>query len=319
MKRKALTAVICCLILGISACGKQSDEPKHAADGIQQKEEQEQFTFTDDLGRKVTVNNPKRTAALIGSFADIWLLSGGELVAAANDSWDSLSLDLGESVVNLGSIQEPDVEQLIAAQPDFVLASVNTDADVGLKDLLEQAKIPVAYFGVSSFEDYLHMLDICTQITGRRDLYEQNGLKVQEQITETLKRADGSKPVVLFLRASSTSVRAKGSNGNVCGEMLDALGCINIADQDESLLEELSMEAIITADPEYIFITTQGSSKEAAMKQIEELLTSHPAWASLSAVQKGNYYVLDKRLFNLKPNAKWGEAYKQLADILYPE
>ncbi len=317
--KKKIIAAICGLILGISACGKQAEKAIPPADEVQLKEEQEKFTFTDDLGRMVTVNDPKRTAALIGSFADIWLLSGGELVAAANDSWDSLSLDLEEEVVNLGSIQEPDVEQLIAAQPDFVLASANTDADVGLKDLLEQAKIPVAYFGVSSFDDYLHMLDICTQITGRRDLYEQNGLKVQEQIRETLKRADGSNPAVLFLRASSTSVKAKGSSGNVCGEMLDALGCINIADQDESLLEDLSMEAIITADPEYIFVTTQGSSKEAAMEQIENMLTSHPAWASLSAVQNGNYYVLDKRLFNLKPNAKWGEAYKQLADIIYPE
>lgn len=55
------------------------------------------------------------------------------------------------------------------------------------------------------------------------------------------------------------------------------------------------------------------------MKNVEELLTSNPAWASLTAVKNDHYYILDKRLFNLKPNAKWGEAYKQLADILYPE
>ena len=79
------------------------------------------------------------------------------------------------------------------------------------------------------------------------------------------------------------------------------------------------MEAIIAADPQYIFVTTQGNDYEAAMKNVEELFISNPAWASLSAVQNGNYYVLEKRLFNLKPNARWGEAYKILADILYPE
>jgi len=41
--------------------------------------------------------------------------------------------------------------------------------------------------------------------------------------------------------------------------------------------------------------------------------------SSLSAVKENHYFVLDKRLYNLKPNARWGEAYKELADILYPE
>lgn len=279
----------------------------------------EQITFTDDLGREVTVKSYERVATLIGSFTDIWMLSGGEVVATANDSWESLNLELGEEVVNLGSIQTPDTEKLIAAEPDLVIASANTDADVELKELLTQAGITVAYFSVSNFSDYLHMLNICTDITGRKDLYEQNGLAVQEQIASVKERVDGSNPTVLFLRASSGSVKAKGSEGNVCGEILADLGCVNIADSDSSLLDDLSMEAIIAEDPEYIFVTTQGNDYEAAMKNVEEQLISNPAWTALTAVQKGRYYVLEKRLFNLKPNARWGEAYEILADILYPE
>lgn len=279
----------------------------------------EEITFTDDLGREVSVASADRVATLIGSFTDIWMLAGGEVVAAANDSWESLELDLGEDVVNLGSILEPDVEQLIAAQPDLVLASANTDADVAMEEVLTQAGITVAYFDVADFDSYLHMLEICTKITDRADLYEKNGLLVKEEIEETKKRVDGSTPTVLFLRASSQSVKAKGSEGNVCGEMLADLGAANIADSDESLLDDLSMEAIIAADPDYIFVTIQGTDSEAARNNVEELLVSNPAWNALTAIQNGNYYWLDKRLFNLKPNAKWGEAYRQLADILYPE
>lgn len=279
----------------------------------------EEITFTDDLGREVSVASADRVATLIGSFTDIWMLAGGEVVAAANDSWESLELDLGEDVVNLGSILEPDVEQLIAAQPDLVLASANTDADVAMEEVLTQAGITVAYFDVADFDSYLHMLEICTKITDRADSYEKNGLLVKEEIEETKKRVDGSAPTVLFLRASSQSVKAKGSEGNVCGEMLADLGAVNIADSDESLLDDLSMEAIIAADPDYIFVTIQGTDSEAARNNVEELLVSNPAWNALTAIQNGNYYWLDKRLFNLKPNAKWGEAYRQLADILYPE
>ena len=301
------------LLLFLNGCG--NTQTLNHEDGNQ---EEGVFSFTDDLGREVIVREPERVATLIGSFTDIWLLSGGEVTAAANDSWESLQLPLGEDVVNLGSIQEPDIEKLIASQPDLVLASVNTDADLEMEEILMQAGIPTAYFAVSNFDEYLHMLDICTQITGRRDLYEQNGLKVQEQIDKTRERIDGREPKVLFLRASSSSVKAKGSEGNVCGEMLSDLGCVNIADSNHGLLDDLSMEAIIAENPDFIFVTIQGNNQEAAMQNVEEMLLSNPAWSALSAVKEGNYYLLDKHLYNLKPNAKWGDAYEGLADILYP-
>ncbi len=306
------------LLLFLNGCGNTQTLNHEDRNQEDRNQEEGTFSFTDDLGREVIVREPKRVAALIGSFTDIWLLSGGEVTAAANDSWESLQLPLGEDVVNLGSIQEPDIEKLIASQPDLILASVNTDADLEMEEILMQARIPTAYFGVSNFDEYLHMLDICTQITGRRDLYEQNGLKVQEQINKTRERIDGREPKVLFLRASSSSVKAKGSEGNVCGEMLSDLGCVNIADSNHGLLDDLSMEAIIAEDPDFIFVTIQGNNQEAAMQNVEEMLLSNPAWSSLRAVKEGNYYLLDKRLYNLKPNAKWGDAYEGLADILYP-
>ena len=199
---KLCTAVAAAFTLLLGGCQSAQTvaEVTEAAEVIETETdtENEAVTFTDDLGREITVSNPERVAALIGSFTDIWMLAGGEVVAAANDSWESLELDLGEDVVNLGSILEPDIEQLLAAEPDLVLGSVNTDADLAMEDILNEAGIPVAYFAVSNFDEYLHMLDICTQITGRRELYEENGLKVQQQIEQTKERADGSAPTVLF-------------------------------------------------------------------------------------------------------------------------
>lgn len=313
MNMKKFTKVVFATIvvtLGVVGCGSTIEE-KSAVEA--------EATFTDDLGREVTVENPQRVATMIGSFTDIWLLAGGEVVAAAKDSWTSFDLGLSEDVVNIGSHVEPDVEQLLAAKPDFVIASANTDADIELEEILTQAGITVAYFAVSDFEEYLHMLDICTKITGREELYQQYGLDVKAQIEAVKERVDGSAPTVLFLRASSSSVKAKGSEGSVGGEILADLGCVNIADSDKSLLDDLSMEAIITADPAYIFVTTQGTDTDAALKIVEDTLLTNPAWNSLTAVQQGKYYVLDKSLYNLKPNARWGEAYEKLADILYPE
>lgn len=115
------------------------------------------------------------------------------------------------------------------------------------------------------------------------------------------------------------SCKVKNSENSVLGEMLAALGCVNIADSDASLLEELSMEAILAADPERIFIVMQGSDQEKVRQTLESAVLSNPAWQQLSAVKNGRVYYMDQQLYNLKPNARWGEAYEKLAEILYGE
>ncbi len=96
-----------------------------------------------------------------------------------------------------------------------------------------------------------------------------------------------SNPKILFIRTSrQAGVKAKQSEGSVGGEILKDLGCVNIADSDTSLLDDLSLEAIVVADPDYIFVTTQGNDTDAAIRNIDKLLTSNPAWSSLTAVKQ---------------------------------
>ena len=279
------------------------------------------LTFTDDLDREVTVPaNPERVAVLLGSYADVWCLAGGQdsLVAAASDAWTDFDLNLGDDVANLGSLMEPNLEELIASAPDLVIASSNTTSNVELLPSLEQLGVPVAYFGVNSFNDYLEMLDVCTRITGHTENYQTYGLDVQAQVDKAKEQNDGSAPTVLLLRSASTSCKVKNSKGTVLGEILADLGAVNIADSDTGLLEDLSLERIIADDPDYIFVVFQGSDQAAAQKTLDAALTSNPAWETLSAVQNGRFYIMEKELYHLKPNARWGEAYQKVADILYP-
>ncbi len=283
-------------------------------------EEPTAVTFTDALGRTVTVERPQRVVAMIGSFADVWCLAGGKetLAATADDAWTQFDLALPDTVASIGGAKDPSAEAVLAAEPDLVIASAATGADVELLPILEQAGIKTAYFDVSTFADYLAMLKICTQITGCPERYAQYGTDVQAQVDAALARAAGRQgPRVLYLRASSGSCKVKNSEGSVLGEMLAALGCENVADSDASLLEELSLEAILAADPDKIFIVLQSSDPEQARAALEASLLSNPAWGQLRAVQNDACYYLDQRLYNLKPNARWGEAYENLAEILY--
>lgn len=312
-KRTVVLAVMACVLACLTACGRKEEQNDSQAG------QASVYTFTDDLGREVTVESYERVAVLLGSYADVWVLAGGEVCAAPDDAFEDFDLNLPEETVNLGAIRKLSLELLLASRPDFVLASSNTPQNVEWQEPLEGAGIPVAYFDVADFEDYLRMLKICTEITGQPERYETYGTKLQERIDQVLERHAGAEPKsALVMRASAASIRAKGSDGNVLGEMLAAFGCTNIADTDESLLENLSIESIVLQNPDYVFLVQTGDDEEGIQENIEAMFRENPLWNELDAVKNGQVHIMDKHLYNLKPNARWAEAYEELERLLYP-
>ena len=98
--------------------------------------------------------------------------------------------------------------------------------------------------------------------------------------------------------------------------MLKDLGCWNIADSDVTLLETLSVESVIAQEPYRIFVVTMGSDTQAAYANLSKMMEENPAWGMLEAVNTGRLHMMDKQLFNLKPNVRWAEAYETLSALL---
>lgn len=277
------------------------------------------LTFTDALGYSVTLSSWERVASLYGSFAETWVLAGGALAGVTDDAVEERGMELGEDIVQLGGVKQPNLEEIIAVDPDFVILSADIAGHVDLHEALTSAGIPHAYYRVDRFSDYLEMLEQFCRMTGREDLYAQNGLAVQTEIDRILDIVQGQPaPTALLLRAFSTGAKAKGED-NLAGVMLRELGAENLVEQYESLLEDVSLEEVIAADPDFIFVVTMGSSEAAALDYMKQNFESNPAWAGLTAVREGRYIQLPKNLFHYKPNARWGESYAYLAKILYPE
>lgn len=284
-------------------------------------QEETTYTFIDDLEREITVDNPQRVVTLMGSFAEIWVLAGGAdtLVGTSEDTTDTRDLGIPETAVNVGSYQDPNMEQLLSVDPDLVLLSaetVRTDNHMALKSSLESMQIPAAYFGVTHFEDYLRFLKVCTDITKNQEAYEKNGLQVEKEIQKILAETTlEEEPSFLLLITYSGGVRPQNSD-TMTGRMLTELGAHNIIDDYPSLLQDFSLEAVIEADPDYIFVIAMGNDDEATKRNLEENMESNPVWSSLSAVKNEQYILLPREQFLYKPNAKWAESYQYLADIL---
>ena len=77
------------------------------------------------------------------------------------------------------------------------------------------------------------------------------------------------------------------------------------------------MESILLQNPDKILIVQSGDDAEGMKKNVEKMFAENPLWNELDAVKNKQVYFLDKHLYNLKPNARWAEAYETLAEILY--
>lgn len=280
----------------------------------------ETVTFTDALGREVTLAVPvRRAVAFEGSLAEAYLTCGGTLVGATEDAVTERGLSLGGEVSVIGTVKQPSLELTVALEPELILLSADSAAHLKLLDALDALGVPCAYFSFDTWQEYMDMADVLCRLTGHEELLEVQREQVQRPIETIVSRAREDarygQRTALLLRAYSTGVKAKGSD-SLAGAMLAEMGLVNIADRDGALLENLTLEQILMDDPDWIFITTMGESRERAMDALAEALTNNPAWGALTAVREGRVVELDKQLFHYKPNTRWAQAYALLEDLL---
>lgn len=297
-----LLAVVLCLPL--SACSPAPAEPTNA-----------EYTFTDALGTEICLTQrPQRTAVLFSSFADIWVTAGGTIAVTVGESVERGFASDATPLADPGAGKTINIEVLLSEHPDFVICSADIEKQVQAAQLLNQNGIPAACFRVESFSDYLQMLKICTDLTGNEEAYRRYGTDVQADIQAQLNTltAQETQPRILFVRATSTSLKAKTTDDHFVASMLSEIGACNIADRIPAMSDGLNDEILVREDPDCIFVTMMGS-EEAARNYVSQ----NTVWQTLTAVQTGRCFYLPKDLFQFKPNARWGEAYRYLIALLY--
>lgn len=280
--------------------------------------------FTDSLGETVALKEkPEKVAVLFSSYAQVWSLCGGNVDITVGESIErGFADDTAVLVDNGAGHSSIDLEVLAEAEPDLVIGTADYGCQLDAVRFCRENGISAAAFRVESVDDYLRLLEAFCSITGNPTAYEEYGTKVKAE-TQDIIAASAMKEQrnipYLFLRAGSSarSVKAKTASDNFVCTMIDELGGINIADNSTVLTGELSMEYIISQDPEFIFVSPMGDER-ASTDYVSSML-QQPEWQELSAVKNGRVCFLYKELYHFKPNQRWAESYSGLYRVLYGE
>lgn len=313
----AMTAIVGC---GSTQTAEENDFVVETTESEETLEEaQEEVTEEDAAPSQRTEENAatdKRVIALSKSNAELWILAGGTLVATSDDALEIEGLN--EDVVSLGDMDHVSLEAVTALEPDLLIVFSTDPAQKALGEAAEDIGLDVVYTNIDGYNDYMEVMKEFTDITGRNDLYEENVVNVKETVDSVIAKVPETEEekTYLLLHVSATKSKAE-KDDYFASEIFNNLGLANVA-SDDSAFNELSMEAIVAANPDYIFVVPRGD-EDKALASFNEIFESDPSWESLTAVKENRYYLLSKDLFGLKPNNRWGESYEEAYKILYEE
>jgi len=281
-------------------------------EAAEEVEEVRQTTYIDALGKEVILESkPERVVCLYGSFADLWYEAGGELVGIIESSTlPEKALDLPK----VGKMSTPNVEAILALQPDLVIIRAGYSKQEDLISIFEANEIAVYSADYNSFEETMTTFENFCGMNENEALYIEKSRPLIEGVDAL--RAIEHDFSYLLLFASSKSISAK--DDNITAQIIDDMGGSNIAAAHSIADEEskqFSFEKILELDPTYIFVQTMGDIEDAKAR-LESDVASNPAWSSLTAVQEGRFIYLPKELFLYKPNMKYLDAYDYINAIL---
>ena len=296
---------------------------------------EDSVTFTDASGKdSVTIQkNPQKVVNLYASFTTLWYEAGGEVAGLiGGDSSVALyeeyigrdiTADAGVTTVATSSSGKKwDTETIVALQPDLIICSTAMSGYKTIEAPAEAAGIPVIAMSYNDFSDYLMWFKVFANLTGHTELWEEVALKSLDEVVDVLLACPTENTPRVFSMFSSADNLQANTSGTVVGGMIDAMHAKNIVDEWEGASEverlDINLETVFAADPDIILVQCH-ASKEDAEALVASLYGDNPVWQSLTAVQNGKVFYLEKSLFHNKPNSRFAEAYKVLAGYLYPD
>lgn len=255
--------------------------------------------------------NPQNVVGLSKSVSQMWLLSGGKLVGTTDDSFELENIG---NAISVGTLTTTNLEAIVSLNPDFAILTLDIPVHKKIAENLQNLGIKTYIVDVKKFDDYKKVMKDFTDLTGRKDLYQKNVLDVENQIEKIVEKnhQKNKGKTYFFFRVSSTKNKVlKNHFGN---EIFTNLGLTSVV-KNENSLDELSMEAILNENPDYIFVVAQGNQKKAD-EAFYNAFEKNPVWKELKAVKNKNVFMLPKELFNYKPNENWANAYQYVVDLI---
>ena len=209
------------------------------------------FTVTDFFGRTVTLNNnhPQRIISLAPSNTEILFALGlGDRIVGVTNYCNYPPE--ATTKPSIGDYNTPNIEEIIAKEPDLVLATEVHETTIAQ---LESHGIPVIGLFPKSMDEILTAITLVGEITGQENeaasLVDDMQKRIEAIMDKTSQLSEAEKPRVFYIFWHDPIWTA--AAGTFEDALIEIAGGINIA-HDLNGYVDISLETVIMANPEVI-------------------------------------------------------------------
>jgi iron complex transport system substrate-binding protein len=203
---------------------------------------------------------------------------------------------------------------VVITQSQCEVCAVNLkDVEEAVCDLLGSQPIIVSLLPMA-------LADIWSDIQSVADVLDDSaaGQKLIQTLRQRLQHlaealpAPTSRPTVVCIEWLEPLMPA----GNWIPELVELAGGTSLLSEAGKHSPWMTWDDLVAVDPDFIVVMPCGFGIERTKQELH-LLTEHPSWPDLKAVQNGNVFVTDGHQYFNRPGPRIVESAEILAEILH--
>ena len=262
------------------------------------------LALKDDRGVTVRLAAPpRRVVSLAPSLTEIVFLLGrdGSLVGVTR----FCDVPAAAALPKIGGVIDPDVERIVALAPDLVLCTTDGNPRDKVR-ALEEMGIPCFAVAPQDLDAVFTAIERLAVLLGAADRgrAEAGALRRRARLVRSA-FDDAEKPAVLFVVSTAPIIAA--GEGTFMDELVRLAGGRNAAARFSGRYPRLSVEGLIAARPDVIFV--------AGMSGVERFPPEVTRWKEIPAFRDGAVFHLDGDIVT-RPGPRLVVALERIADAL---
>lgn len=275
-------------------------------------------TVTDDSGREVTIEAPpERIVSLAPSNTEIVCALGACDRLVGVTDFDDFPAEVSE-VPKVVVQTQVDLERLVAAEPDLVLAAGNELTPSSVIQQIDGLGVPVLVIYPESLAEVYADIQLVADALDRRAEADRLVDELRLRVATVEAAVEGaSRPRALYevFHAEGTTYTA--GEGSFLASLLEIAGADPVTGDAEGVMEA---EELVAADPDLILLGTASydptlAAPEAALAAVR----ARPGWSELAAVREGNVIPYLEDIVTTRPGPRIVDGLEALARAIHPD
>jgi iron complex transport system substrate-binding protein len=243
-----------------------------------------EIRLVDDAGRSVSLRQPaQRIISLAPHLTELLFAAGaGSRVVGTVEYSDYPPA--AQAIARVGDSAQLDLERIVALKPDLILVWRDGNAQRQLEKLL-QLGIPAFYNEPRRLPDIARSIEQFGLLAGTEAVALPAARAFVARMADLRRRYAGRAPVRVFYQIWDQPLMTVNGE-HLISHVIQLCGGRNVFADLKPLTPEISIEAVLAADPEAI----GGMSTETGQA---ENLDQWKRWPRLKAVARGNLFLID--------------------------